>query len=575
MSAGVLFAMSLALLTSGDGRSPATMLLPGFHLSPWFGEQVREQWIEGDVRILVNAASDFDHSRPTRLVVFATPNGNTIEQTLGCGPAEGLDWHFDIQHVAAQVRRLREVVAKENIVLACVQAEGLSWPAWRKAHGDSTVRAQRVVNWVKQLLPDTKIRVTLTGHSGGGSFIFSNIDAGNAIASDVERIAFLDANYSYSDDAKHGERLMAWLGVDKARRLVVIAYDDREIVLDGKKVVGPTGGTYRATGRMLERFRKETRVAETKAGDFTTYLGFDSQFVAHVHANPNNKILHTVLVGEMNGLLEALTDGDSGWGQFGGPRAYAKLIQPAPGIPSRPAEAPGGAAFMRSIAGLSRDAREDAIAAELSRGNVPAFLRKFRPVTATIKDAAGKEHSGTYEVMPDYLAVGSDDDFVRVPMSPLTAQRIADAFGCAMSTRKIADDVYKQAAVKLAPIPLTKDREAVDTFVEHNRLIEEQRAGKQLGLLVAGIKKDVVVTNRLGEKPNRVAIYGWHKPDGTPIQPLTIVHVNWYVDYSHGIRLMKRTIAVDGKLRDVHSVMHSAELCGLLGDEGPIQFPSY
>ena len=106
-------------------------------------------------------------------------------------------------------------------------------------------------------------------------------------------------------------------------------------------------------------------------------------------------------------------------------------------------------------------------------------------------------------------------------------------------------------------------------------MIEKQRAGKQLGAIVAGVKKDVVITNRLGEKPNRVAIYGWHKLDGQPIQPLTIVHVNWYVDYSHGIRLLKRTVMVDGKPRDVRAILHSAELCGLLSDEGPIQFPAY
>ena len=46
---------------------------------------------------------------------------------------------------------------------------------------------------------------------------------------------------------------------------------------------------------------------------------------------------------------------------------------------------------------------------------------------------------GTIEVMPDYLAVGSDDDFVRMPMRPQTAQQIADAFGCVLPTRKIVD----------------------------------------------------------------------------------------------------------------------------------------
>jgi hypothetical protein len=106
-------------------------------------------------------------------------------------------------------------------------------------------------------------------------------------------------------------------------------------------------------------------------------------------------------------------------------------------------------------------------------------------------------------------------------------------------------------------------------------LIEERRRGQALGRLVAGTKKDVVVTNRLGERPDRVAIYGWHQLDGTPIQPLTIVHVNWYVDYSHGVRLMRRAVTVDGRPRDVRHVLHAADLCGLLSDEGPLTHPSY
>ena len=95
------------------------------------------------------------------------------------------------------------------------------------------------------------------------------------------------------------------------------------------------------------------------------------------------------------------------------------------------------------------------------------------------------------------------------------------------------------------------------------------------GSLVAGIKKDVVVSNRLDEKPDRVAIYGWHTPDGKPIQPLTIVHRESYVDYSHGVRLMRRTVTIDGKPRDVRHVLYDADLCGLLSDEGPIRRASY
>jgi hypothetical protein len=177
--------------------------------------------------------------------------------------------------------------------------------------------------------------------------------------------------------------------------------------------------------------------------------------------------------------------------------------------------------------------------------------------------------------MPDYLAVGADADYVRMPMTPMTAQRIADAWGCALPTRKIVNDIYSQAACKLEPKPLTEARESVVTFEYHNALIEQQRSASTLGQSTAGVKKDIVVTNRLDERPRRVAIFGWHRLDGSAIQPLNVSHVNTYVDYSHGVRLMRRSVVVDDKPMDMRYVMYSADLCGLVSDEGPIVRPSY
>ncbi|MBK8518199.1 MAG: hypothetical protein IPL55_18525 [Saprospiraceae bacterium] len=51
----------------------------------------------------------------------------------------------------------------------------------------------------------------------------------------------------------------------------------------------------------------------------------------------------------------------------------------------------------------------------------------------------------------------------------------------------------------------------------------------------------------MAKQPNKVVIYGWHKPDGVPIQPVYSGHVDWYVDYSHGIRLINNQILLDGK----------------------------
>lgn len=68
---------------------------------------------------------------------------------------------------------------------------------------------------------------------------------------------------------------------------------------------------------------------------FDKYTGLDGRFRMYVHPNPENKIRHAALVGEMNGLLQAQTPGtpqEDEWGNFGGPRAYTDYVQSAPSI---------------------------------------------------------------------------------------------------------------------------------------------------------------------------------------------------------------------------------------------------
>ncbi len=567
--------------------------LGGFEISPYFGEQVR-QLARDDVRIAINAPAppQFGPTRPTLLIFYALPNGNTIEQTIGSKLSPGVDWHFDIQHIGAQTRALRAIDRDENIVVVYLEPAGRSWSNWRK-RPDNTTIIRDIVASISQQITGNPTRVVLAAHSGGGNFIFGYIDGGDAIPDDIERIAFLDANYGYDDnELHHGDKFIAWLRAEHRHRLIVMAYDDRKIELNGKRVVSETGGTYRATHRMLDRFEKELKFTGSQLAGFDAYDALDAHVRLLVHPNPENKILHTTMVGEWNGFLEAITFGTpraNKWGKFGAPRAYANWVQPATepapqpasaparafGIPARPTNAVGGHEFMRTIATLPPSERETAIVRELSRGNVPPFLRTFKTIRVHGTGIEGIEHSAEYQVMPDYLAVGSDEDWVRVPMTPMAAQAIADRFGCTLPTRKIADDVYAQADVKLEPRPLTERREADETFVQHHEIIESQRAGNPLGALVAGIKKDVVITNRLKEKPDHVAIYGWHKLDGQPIQPLTIVHKQTYVDYSHGIRLVNRTMLVDGQKMSINDVLQDPQRCALVSDEGPVDPRQY
>ena len=553
-------------------------------------ETVSWHRLDCGVRVFVNSPAT-PTGRPPVLIVYATPNGNTIEHTLGCAAAKELDWRFDIQHIAAQLRRLREIDAEHEFVLAVVQAPKLSWPTFRREQaGANTIIRDLVESMAKEVSAD---RIVLTCHSGGGSFIFGYMNACEALPPLLDRIVFLDANYSYSDDERHGEKLLEWLEGDAVRRLVVIAYDDREITLNDKKVVGPDGGTFRASQRMMNRFRRDAELTEQDAGPFRHTSGLKEQIQFFVHPNPENRILHTALVGEMNGFLHGMTlgtDAADKWGQFGGPRAYTKRIQPQPFVdpavvratipadapdvriafPVRPVDAPSGSKFQQQIAELPRDQREAVVLQEIIRGNVPEFLRRLKPIRVEAMDNAAARHIAVYFVMPDYLAIGTDDDFFRVPITPETATVIADQFDASLITAKVSDDVFAAAQVKLDPKPLTKDRDAVATFWQHHQIIEGQLQGKSRGLLVAGIKKDVVLTNRLKEKPHKVAIYGWHESHSQPIQSLYVGHVDWYVDYSHGVRLMSQQIIVDNRLLKVSDVLKDSQLCPLLSTEGPI-----
>jgi hypothetical protein len=183
--------------------------------------------------------------------------------------------------------------------------------------------------------------------------------------------------------------------------------------------------------------------------------------------------------------------------------------------------------------------------------------------------------SASLKVMPDYLAVGSETDFVRMPMTPQAAQRIADRFACTLPTRKMVETIDHHADLHLPPRTLTENRESIATFLRHHKIIEQQRSGKPLGPLTIGLKKDIVLSPRIFERPNRLAIYGWRQLDGRPIQPLTIVHSNRYVDYSHGARLVSNAIEVDGKSWRITDLLRDPARCALVSDEGRIEPPRY
>ncbi|MES2329217.1 MAG: hypothetical protein V4539_06400 [Bacteroidota bacterium] len=227
-----------------------------------------------------------------------------------------------------------------------------------------------------------------------------------------------------------------------------------------------------------------------------------------------------------------------------------------------------GTEFYQTVAASKWRERDSLAKIEILSGNIPSFLRKFVRVSCSITDSStGKVINAYYFVAPDYLSLGTDDDWSRIPLTPMAAQIIADSFHCFLPTRKMVNDIYEQAKVKLAPVPMYAFRDSSVTMWQHHLIVEGQRKGRKG--LIAGIKKDVVLSGKLTRdtKPDREAIYGWHKLDGKPIQPLYTGHINWWVDYSHGIRLIYRTVWVNGKAMDYTAVFKDPVLQKLLCDE--------
>jgi hypothetical protein len=244
-------------------------------------------------------------------------------------------------------------------------------------------------------------------------------------------------------------------------------------------------------------------------------------------------------------------------------------------VARRSQTAPSGSEFVKSIKGLNQDQIEAAILREAKRGNMPNFLRKLSRVRVSGQTPDGKLLEGIIYVAKDYFAIGTDQDFVRVPMNPMTAQKVATSLGFVLPTTKVVDEVFRQADIKVRPSPMTPGKwmSSVNYFSRHNDVIESQLRQYPYRKLTAGQKKDIVITNRLIRMPKRVAIYGWHKGIGAPIQPLSTVHDNRYADYSHGVRLVWNMMEVNGKQMSVTSVLKSKIYSSLLSNEGPIGRP--
>ena len=295
-----------------------------------FDERLTSFTFNPEVKVRVNLPGEaaFAAAGKVLLIFYALPNGNSTDQTAGRIPRPGDDWRFDIQHIDAQTRFLRDLIKDRAVVVVYLEAAGKSWPAWRKAHGDRQI--PEIVATVKKLFPGRAVEVVLNGHSGGGSFIFGYLNAVDRIPDDVVRIAFLDSNYAYSRAQGHLDKLVKWLSSPRQPSLCVLAYNDAAALLNGTNFVSAAGGTWGKSHAMLRDLAGAFQfTSQTNAG-MQKHWALDGRVQFLLKENPERKILHTVQV-ERNGFIHSLVSGTTNEGrgyEYFGPRAYTRWIRP-------------------------------------------------------------------------------------------------------------------------------------------------------------------------------------------------------------------------------------------------------
>lgn len=266
-------------------------------------------------------------------------------------------------------------------------------------------------------------------------------------------------------------------------------------------------------------------------------------------------------------------------------------------FPPRAVDALTGSEWLKSI-GVNPDSmsnspdkigcgpeREQALFDQISGGNVPDFMRTYCPV-----QIEGGGRKATIYVPPDYLCLGTNDDFVRARMAPKKLQELCNLFDCTLPTCKMVNTIWKQSVIKVAPTPMTpeqgypRDASMMWTcrwpIVDRRIKAEFDRCKGQLGNLTAGQLKDVVITIELdgAKRGHQVAIFGWHQLNGQIIQDLnTHSHEFTYKDYSHGARLVANWVVFDdGTSCKITDALMDPQFYRILSDEPkPFQYPNY
>ncbi len=272
----------------------------------------------------------------------------------------------------------------------------------------------------------------------------------------------------------------------------------------------------------------------------------------------------------------------------------------------RPLSKLTGHEFIEKMKSMKPEEREKAIEEAITKENIPAF----KDVEFKFKDASGKEHKAQFSITKDVIKVGVPGDpnnpQMRMPMTPITAERIAERFGCMLPTSDVIDHTLRDPGFIRVAMPISRDIGIPDVEVTvperqsdgsikmvkkmapdgklmqdpakyelHNEAINGAVSLQDLtGLMtqsegkgLIGHKKVIVIGAGLNGGETKLNFHGGLKPDLQNFYQNNGLQHEWtYADYSHGVYLVKKEWVIDGEKKDVSWVIKNYP--GVVGKVG-------
>lgn len=221
------------------------------------------------------------------------------------------------------------------------------------------------------------------------------------------------------------------------------------------------------------------------------------------------------------------------------------------------------------------------------------FDHIYAPVTNTITDSSGTQHSGTFYLSADPIKI----DGVRWGMGAKLMQQVADLIGAIFPTPLLRDLQWRQAALKIDPVTIgmlgrpLSDLSLTATMRAYSAAVD--RSISNVGGIPKGgaapSGKPWVLSNAILNHPGKADNFGWfvntsannwlgvplYPADGDPalrmIQTEGFAHGLDQSDYSETPIFAYRWCVVDGVTRDIADIYRDPVLSKLVSHEGPLE----